>query len=109
MADARILLLFLKTLVIQKTLGQNFQRMLSQPVAVGKNVFHILNSIKDKPYEVVDIITTEQLEQVKTMDDIIQKSRPKNHKKVKQNGLLSIIYKSDLTKISFVIRSLLRK
>ena len=49
--------------------------MLSQPVAVGKNVFHILNSIKDKPYEVVDIITTEQLEQVKTMDDIIEKSR----------------------------------
>lgn len=59
----------------KNAMGQNFQRMLSQPVAVGKNVFHILNSIKDKPYEVVDIITTEQLEQVKTMDDIIEKSR----------------------------------
>lgn len=57
--------------------GANFQKMLSQPVAVGKNVFHILNSIKDKPYEVVDIITTEQLEQIKTMDDIIEKSRRK--------------------------------
>lgn len=38
-------------------------------------VFQELNSIKDKPYEVVNIITTEQLEQIKTMDDIIQKSR----------------------------------
>lgn len=61
----------------KNAMGQNFQRMLSQPVAVGKNVFHILNSIKDKPYEVVDIITTEQLEQIKTMDDIIEKSRRK--------------------------------
>ena len=57
--------------------GTNFQKMLSQPVAVGENVFHILNSIKDKPYEVVDIITTEQLEQIKTRDDIIEKSRRK--------------------------------
>lgn len=57
--------------------GANFQKNLSQPVAVGKNVFHILNSIKDKPYEVIDIITTEQLEQIKTMDDIIEKSRRK--------------------------------
>ena len=61
----------------RNAMGQNFQRMLSQPIAVGKNVFHILNSIKDKPYEVVDIITTEQLEQIKTMDDIIEKSRRK--------------------------------
>ncbi len=58
----------------------------SQPVAVGKNVFHILNSIKDKPYEVVDIITAEQLEQIKTMDDIIQKSRRQESKKAKQSG-----------------------
>ena len=57
--------------------GANFQKMLSQPVAVGKNVFHILNSIKDKQYEVVDIVTTEQLEKIKTMDDIIEKSRRK--------------------------------
>lgn len=61
----------------KNAVGQNFQKMLSQPVAVGKNVFHILNSIKDKQYEVVDIITTEQLEQIKTMDDIIEKSRRK--------------------------------
>jgi hypothetical protein len=61
----------------KNTMGQNFQRMLSQPVAVGENVFHILNSIKDKPYEVIDIITAEQLEQIKTMDDIIEKSRRK--------------------------------
>ena len=61
----------------KNAMGQNFQRMLSQPVAVGKNVFHILNSIKDKQYEVVDIITTEQLEQIKTMDNIIEKSRRK--------------------------------
>lgn len=69
----------------KNAMGQNFQRMLSQPVAVGKNVFHILNSIKDKQYEVVDIITTEQLEQIKTMDDIIEKSRRKESKKAKQN------------------------
>lgn len=62
----------------RNAMGQNFQTMFSQPVAVGKNVFHILNSIKDKPYEVVDIITADELETIKTMDDIIQKSRRKN-------------------------------
>ncbi len=61
----------------KNTMGQNFQKMLSQPVAVGKHIFHILNSIKDKPYEIVDIITAQQLEQIKTMDDIIEKSRRK--------------------------------
>ena len=52
--------------------------MLKQPVVIGKNVFHILNSIKDKPYEVIDIISGEELEQIKTMDNIIAKSRRKN-------------------------------
>ena len=42
-----------------------------------KNLTEKLNSIKDKPYEVIDIITAEQLEQIKTMDDIIEKSRRK--------------------------------
>lgn len=58
----------------KNAMGINFQKMLSQPVVVGNNVFHILNSIKDKPYEVIDIITAEQLEEIKTMDDIIEKS-----------------------------------
>lgn len=61
----------------KNAMGKNFQKMLSQPVVIGENVFHILNSIKDKPYEVIDIITAEQLEQIKTMDDIIEKSRRK--------------------------------
>ena len=56
-------------------MGQDFQRMLKQPVEIGKPVFHILNAIKDKPYEVIDIISGEDLEQIKTMDDIINKSR----------------------------------
>ena len=59
-------------------MGRDFQRMLKQPVVIGKNVFHILNSIKDKPYEVIDIISGEELEQIKTMNTIIAKSRRKN-------------------------------
>lgn len=55
----------------------DFQKMLKQSVEIGKPVFHILNSIKDKPYEVIDIIDAVQLEQIKTMQDIIQKSRRK--------------------------------
>lgn len=59
-------------------MGRNFQQMLKQPVQIGKPVFHVLNAIKDKPYEVIDIIDVSQLEQIKTMRDIIQKSRRKN-------------------------------
>lgn len=61
----------------RNAMGVNFQKMLSQSAAVGNNVFHILNSIKDKPYEIIDIITAEQLEKIKTMDDIIERSRRK--------------------------------
>lgn len=56
-------------------MGQDFQRMLKQPVEIGKPVFHILSAIKDKPYEVIDIISSEDLEQIKTMDGIKNKSR----------------------------------
>lgn len=59
----------------RNVMGQDFQRMLKQAVEIGKPVFHILNAIKDKPYEVIDIISGEGLEQIKTMDDIINKSR----------------------------------
>ncbi|MCQ2562488.1 MAG: hypothetical protein MJ158_02655, partial [Alphaproteobacteria bacterium] len=59
--------------------NQDFQKMLKQSVEVGKPVFHILNAIKDKPYEVIDIIDIDQLEQIKTMDDIIKKSRRHGH------------------------------
>ena len=58
-------------------MGQDFQRMLKQPIEIGKPVFHILNAIKDKPYEVIDIISGEELEQIKTMDAIINRSRRK--------------------------------
>lgn len=47
-----------------------FQKMLSQSVEIGKNVFHILNNIKNKPYEIVDIIDTATLENIKTVRDI---------------------------------------
>lgn len=59
-------------------MGQDFQRMLKQPVVIGKNVFHILNALKDKPFEVIDIISGEELEQIKKMNTIIAKSRRKN-------------------------------
>ena len=52
-------------------------KMLQQSVEIGKPVFHVLNQIKDKPYEVIDIIDADQLEQIKTMDDITKKSRRK--------------------------------
>ena len=55
--------------------GSDFRQMLKQPVAIGKNVFHILNSIKNTPYEVIDIIDGKALEQIKTMDAIIAVSR----------------------------------
>lgn len=58
--------------------GRDFQNMLKQSVAPGVQVFHVLNSIKDKPYEVVDIISGDELEKITTMDGIIQKSRRKN-------------------------------
>lgn len=54
-----------------------FQQMLKQPIKIGKNVFHILNNIKDKPYEVVDIIDIITLENIKTAGDIIKQSRRK--------------------------------
>lgn len=53
----------------------DFQSMLKQPVQIGKNVFHIAKTIMDKPYEVIDIIDQDELEQITTMDDIIEKSR----------------------------------
>ena len=53
----------------------DFQNMLKQPVQIGKNVFHIIKTIMDKPYEVIDIIDQEELEQITTMDNIIEKSR----------------------------------
>ena len=53
----------------------DFQSMLKQPVQIGKTVFHIIKTIMDKPYEVIDIIRQEELEQITTMDDIIEKSR----------------------------------
>ena len=56
----------------------DFQRMLQQPVKIGQNVFHVLPSIKDRPYEVIDIISQEELESIKTMNAIIEKSRRKN-------------------------------
>lgn len=61
----------------RNVMGQEFQEMLKQPVKIGKPVFHILNAIKDKPYEVIDIISGEELEQIQTMDVIIAKSRRK--------------------------------
>ena len=61
----------------RNVMGQEFQEMLKQPVKIGKPVFHILNAIKDKPYEVIDIISGEELEQIQTMDAIIAKSRRK--------------------------------
>ena len=57
--------------------GSDFRQMLKQPVAIGKNIFHILNSIKNTPYEVIDIIDGNALEQIKTMDAIIAVSRRK--------------------------------
>ena len=53
----------------------DFQSMLKQPVQIGKTVFHIIKTIMDKPYEVIDIIDQDELEQITTMDDIIEKSR----------------------------------
>ena len=53
----------------------DFQSMLKQPVQIGKIVFHIVKTIMDKPYEVIDIIDQDELEQITTMDDIIEKSR----------------------------------
>lgn len=58
-------------------MGHDFYKMLKQPVEIGKTVFHILNSIKDKLYEVISIIDADALEQIKTMQDIINKSRRK--------------------------------
>lgn len=58
-------------------MGHDFQKMLKQSVEIGKPVFHILKAIKDKPYEVIDIIDAVQLEQIKTMKGIIDKSRRK--------------------------------
>ena len=61
-----------------KSVRGDFLKMLKQPVKIGGTVFHVLNSIKDKPYEVIDIISQNDLEQIKTMRGIILKSRRKN-------------------------------
>ena len=53
----------------------DFQNMLKQCIQIGNSVFHIVKSIADKPYEVIDIIDQDELEQITTMDDIIEKSR----------------------------------
>lgn len=57
--------------------GQDFKRMLKQPVVIGQNVFHVLNHIKNDPYKVMDIISIDNLEQIKTLNDIVAKSRDK--------------------------------
>lgn len=56
----------------------DFQNMLKQYIQIGNSVFHIVKSIADKPYEVIDIIDQDELEQITTMDDIIEKSRRHN-------------------------------
>ena len=55
----------------------DFIRMLRQPVVIGQNVFHVLNHIKNDSYKVMDIISADDLEQIKTLNDIIAKSRGK--------------------------------
>ena len=57
--------------------GQDFKRMLKQPVIIGQNVFHVLNHIKNDSYKVMDIISADNLEQIRTLNDIVVKSRGK--------------------------------
>lgn len=58
--------------------SQAFQNMLKQHVEIGKPVFHVLTQIKDKPYEVIDIINGDDLEKIKTGNEIRNKSRRKS-------------------------------
>ena len=55
--------------------GQDFKRMLKQPVIIGQNVFHVLPSLTNDSYKVMDIVDATDLEKIKTLNDIIAKSR----------------------------------
>lgn len=51
-------------------------KLLSVPVKIGQNVFHILPSMKGQVYEVVSIIAPDELEKIKSLDDI----KKRNHR-----------------------------
>ena len=55
--------------------GQDFKRMLKQPVIIGQNVFHVLPSLTNDSYKVMDIVDATDLEKIKTLNDIIAKNR----------------------------------
>ena len=56
----------------------NCQKLLSQPIKIGQEVFHILNNLKDQAYEVVAIINQAELEKIKTLKDVENKNHRPN-------------------------------
>lgn len=58
--------------------ASNCRKLLSLPVKIGQQVFHILNSLKDQEYEVVAIIDQEELEKIKTLKDVENKNHRHN-------------------------------
>ena len=56
--------------------GADSAKLFSTPIEIGKDVFHILPSMKGQPYEVVAIITPDELEKIKSLNDI----KRRNHR-----------------------------
>lgn len=61
-----------------KSINGDCAKLLAQPITIGQEVFHVLNSMKDTPYEVVAILSREELEQIKSLKMIEARNQRPN-------------------------------
>ena len=68
-----------------KSINGDCAKLLTQPVTIGQDVFHVLNSTKDKPYEIIAILSREELEQIKSLKAIKARNQRSNNFHLSEN------------------------